>query len=107
LKYGTDETLLVVDELFEHIQFYQWKLYGVSKEFDLGEYSIELLDGLLPMDMYNKRVDELVKRDLTCDWEWLRWIAKWGEICIICYMPSELSAVANATHRSLITTKIK
>jgi hypothetical protein len=24
------------------------------------------------MDMYNKRVDELVKRDLTCDWEWLR-----------------------------------
>jgi hypothetical protein len=31
------------------------------------------------MDMYNKRVDELVKRDLTCDWEWLRGeIAKYG-----------------------------
>jgi hypothetical protein len=26
----------------------------------------------------NKRVDELVKRDLTCDWEWLR-----GESCKI------------------------
>jgi hypothetical protein len=25
-----------------------------------------------PMDMYNKRVDELVKRDLTCDWEMVK-----------------------------------
>jgi ribonucleoside-diphosphate reductase alpha chain len=86
LKYGTDETLLVVDELFEHIQFYSNEsFYGVSKEFGPCEYfnRTKYSDGLLPMDMYNKRVDELVKRDLTCDWEWLRGeIAKnIGEIC--------------------------
>ena len=67
------------------------------------------------MDMYNKRVDELVKRDLTCDWEWLRGeIAKYGmrNSVLSAIMPSESSSVVtNATNgieppRSLITTKL-
>jgi ribonucleoside-diphosphate reductase alpha chain len=49
LKYGTDETLLVVDELFEHIQFYLMKASGVSKEFGPCEYfnRTKYSDGLL------------------------------------------------------------
>jgi ribonucleoside-diphosphate reductase alpha chain len=53
------------------------------------------------MDMYNKRVDELVKRDLTCDWEWLRGeIAKYGmRNSLSAIMPSESSSVVtNATN---------
>jgi ribonucleoside-diphosphate reductase alpha chain len=118
LKYGSDESLLVVDELFEHIQFYLMKAsmelakeFGACEYFDRTRYS----DGLLPMDMYNKRVDELVKRELTCDWEWLRGeIAKYGmrNSVLSAIMPSESSSVVtNATNgieppRSLITTKL-
>jgi ribonucleotide reductase alpha subunit len=43
LKYGTDETLLVVDELFEHIQFYLMKAsMELAKSLDLVSISIEL-----------------------------------------------------------------
>jgi hypothetical protein len=64
LKYGTDETLLVVDELFEHIQFYLMKAsMELAKSLDLVSISIELnIWWITSMDMYNKRVDELVKR---------------------------------------------
>jgi hypothetical protein len=53
------------------------------------------------MDMYNKRVDELVKRDLTCDWEMVkRWYQNmvW-EILHICNNAKESSSVVtNATN---------
>lgn len=118
LKYGEQETLEVVDELFEHIQFYLMKAsmelakeLGPCEMFDRTKYS----DGLLPTDLYNKRVDELVNRPLTCDWEWLRdEIAKYGmrNSVLSAIMPSESSSVVtNSTNgieppRSLITVKV-
>lgn len=118
LEYGSDESLIVIDELFEHIQFYLMKASmelakesGSCEWFNRTKYS----DGLLPMDLYNKRVDELVNRPLTCDWEWLRGeIAKYGmrNSVLSAIMPSESSSVVtNSTNgieppRSLITTKL-
>lgn len=118
LKYGDPQTLEVVDELFEHIQFYLMKAsMELAKELGPCEmfYRTKYSDGLLPIDLYNKRVDELVNRELTCDWEWLRGeIAKYGmrNSVLSAIMPSESSSiVTNSTNgieppRSLITVKV-
>lgn len=118
LKYGEAETLNVVDELFEHIQFYLMKAsMEIAKEVGPCAYfnRTKYADGKLPIDLYNKRVDELVDRPLTCDWEWLRGeIAKYGlrNSVLSAIMPSESSSVVtNSTNgieppRSLVTTKL-
>lgn len=118
LKYGTQEILDMTDELFEHIQFYLMKAsMELAKELGPCEYfnRTKYSDGLLPIDLYNKRVDELVQRELTCDWEWLRGeITKYGmrNSVLSALMPSESSSVVtNSTNgieppRSLITTKL-
>ena len=36
--------------------------------FNRTKYS----DGILPIDTYKKEVDEVVTRNLTYDWEWLK-----------------------------------
>ena len=41
---------------------------GKCDYFDKTKYA----DGILPIDTYKKDVDEIVKRDYTYDWEWLR-----------------------------------
>lgn len=117
LKYGQQDTLNVVDELFEYIQFYLMKAsmelakeYGPCEYFNKTKYS----DGLLPIDLYNKNVDDLVKRELSCDWEWLRGeIKKYGlrNSVLSAIMPSESSSiVTNSTNgieppRKLVSTK--
>ncbi len=117
LKYGEQQTLEVVDELFEHIQFYLMKAsMELAKELGPCEYfhKTKYSDGLLPIDLYNKNVDQLVNRPLTCDWEWLRGeIKKYGlrNSTLSSLMPSESSSiVTNSTNgieppRSLVTTK--
>ena len=66
--------------------------------FDKTKYS----DGILPIDTYKKDVDELVKREFTYDWEWLRKEIKQHGLrhsTLSAQMPSESSSiVSNATN---------
>lgn len=117
VKYSDKEALFYVDELFEHIQYSLLKSsnklaqeLGQCEWFDQTTYS----QGVLPIDRYNKNVDELVKRDYSCDWESLRIdIEKWGlrNSVLTAIMPAESSAVVqNATNgiepiRALVITK--
>jgi len=117
IKYSDKEALFYVDELFENIQYSLLKAsnklaqeFGKCEWFDKTSYS----KGILPMDRYNKNVDELVKRDYSCDWNTLRLdIEKYGlrNSVLTAIMPSESSSVIQgATNgiepvRSLVITK--
>jgi ribonucleoside-diphosphate reductase alpha chain len=117
IKYSDKEALFYVDELFEHIQYSLLKAsnklaqeMGACEWFDQTTYS----KGVLPIDRYNRNVDELIKRDYSCDWETLRKdIEQWGlrNSVLTAIMPAESSAVVqNATNgmepiRSLVVTK--
>lgn len=75
LSYDSPEALEKVDELFEHIQYYLIKAsvklakeQGKCEYFDKTKYS----KGILPIDTYNKNVDNLVKREYTLEWDDLR-----------------------------------
>ena len=94
-----------VDKLTEAFQYYLLKAsVQVAKEkgkceyFDRTKYS----DGILPIDTYKKEVDEVVTRNLTYDWEWLRKEIKEHGLrhsTLSAQMPSESSSVvSNATN---------
>ena len=75
LKYSDKGAWKLVDELTEAFQFYLLKHSnelakekGKNEFFDRTKYS----DGILPIDTYKPEVDEIVKRKLSFDWEWLR-----------------------------------
>ena len=117
VKYSDKEALFYVDELFENIQYSLLKAsnklaqeLGKCEWYDKTTYS----KGVLPIDRYNKNVDELVKRDYSCDWDTLRKdIEEFGlrNSVLTAIMPAESSAVVqNATNgiepiRSLVITK--
>jgi ribonucleoside-diphosphate reductase alpha chain len=117
VKYSDKEALFYVDELFENIQYSLLKAsnklaqeFGKCEWYDKTTYS----KGIMPIDRYNKNVDELVKRDYSCDWEQLRKdIEQFGlrNSVLTAIMPAESSAVVqNATNgiepiRSLVITK--
>ena len=117
LKYSDNSSLEKVDELFEHIQYSLLKASnklakekGACEWFDRTTYS----EGIMPIDRYNKNVDELVKREYSCDWDTLRKeIVTHGlrNSVLTAIMPAESSAVVqNATNgiepvRSLVTLK--
>jgi ribonucleoside-diphosphate reductase alpha chain len=117
VKYSDKEALFYVDELFENIQYSLLKAsnklaqeFGKCEWYDKTTYS----KGVLPIDRYNKNVDELVKRDYSCDWDTLRKdIEEFGlrNSVLTAIMPAESSAVVqNATNgiepiRSLVITK--
>ena len=64
-----------VDKLTEAFQFYLLKASNeLAKEKGQCEYfnRTKYSDGILPIDTYKKEVDEVVTRNLTYDWEWLR-----------------------------------
>jgi ribonucleoside-diphosphate reductase alpha chain len=117
IKYTDKEALFYVDELFEHIQFYLLKASNkLSQEFGKCEWYSDTTysEGILPIDRYNKNVDELVKRDYSCDWDSLRKdIEEFGlrNSVLTAIMPAESSAVVqSATNgiepiRSLVITK--
>lgn len=117
VKYSDKEALFYVDELFENIQYSLLKAsnklaqeFGKCEWYDKTTYS----KGIMPIDRYNKNVDELVKRDYSCDWVTLRKdIEEFGlrNSVLTAIMPAESSAVVqNATNgiepiRSLVITK--
>ena len=94
-----------VDKLTEAFQYYLLKASNdLAKEkgqcefFNRTKYS----DGILPIDTYKKEVDEVVTRNLTYDWEWLRKEIKEHGLrhsTLSAQMPSESSSVvSNATN---------
>ena len=117
LKYGDPESLELVNETMEQIQ---WNLISASCElaeekgpcnkFEDTKYA----QGLLPIDWYKKTVDELIKPDYNMDWEGLRErVKKHGlrHSTLSAIMPCESSSVIqNSTNgiepvRSLLIHK--
>jgi ribonucleoside-diphosphate reductase alpha chain len=117
VNYDTPESLPLVDELMEYMQYYGIKAsvnlakeYGAAEFFNKTKYS----KGILPIDTYNKNVDTIIKRNYTLDWEDLRKdVLTYGmrNSTISALMPCESSSViTNSTNgmepiRGYITTK--
>ena len=104
-KYDQKLAWRQVDKLTEAFQFYLLtasnelaKEKGKCAYFDRTKYA----DGILPIDTYKKDVDEIVKREYTYDWEWLRKEIKQHGLrhsTLSAQMPSESSSVvSNATN---------
>ena len=94
-----------VDKLTEAFQFYLLKASNdLAKEKGPCEYfnRTKYSDGILPIDTYKKEVDEVVTRNLTYDWEFLRKEIKEHGLrhsTLSAQMPSESSSVvSNATN---------
>jgi ribonucleoside-diphosphate reductase alpha chain len=117
LKYSDSETPAKVDELFEHIQFSLLKASNqLAKEFGACElfHETSYSKGILPIDRYNKNVDNIVTRETECDWDGLRKdIAEFGlrNSTLSCIFPAESSSVVqNSTNgiepiRNLVISK--
>lgn len=117
VRYDDPEAWQLMHETMEAIQFYGIKASvqlakekGPCRLFERTKYG----QGLLPIDHYNKNVDEIVKPKYNLDWEWLRGELKQHGIrngTITALMPAETSAkIVNATNgvepvRSLVTVK--
>lgn len=118
LSYSSSKTLPVLDEWMEHFQYYLLKASvqlakekGKCEKFDRTKYS----KGILPIDTYKKKVNELVRRKLALNWEELRTDIKTHGLrhsTMSAIMPCESSSVIqNSTNgvepvRSLITYKM-
>lgn len=116
-RYTDKLSLNLVDEWMEHFQYYLLKSSinlaqekGKCSKFDKTKYS----KGLLPIDTYKKKVDDIVKRKLSLDWENLREQIKQHGLrhsTLSCIMPCESSSVIQCSTngiepvRSLITYK--
>ena len=94
-----------VDKLTEAFQFYLLKASNdLAKEKGPCEYfnRTKYSDGILPIDTYKKEVDEVVTRNLSFDWEWIRKEIKEHGLrhsTLSAQMPSESSSVvSNATN---------
>lgn len=117
-KLYTDETALpLIDELFEHIQFYMIKasmelakIQGQAEWF----YKTKYAQGIFPQDQAKDAVLKLVQRETTLDWESLRSdVIEYGmrNSVLSALMPVESSSlVTNSTNgieppRSFVVTK--
>jgi len=117
LKYSNDKALSVIDEWMEHFQYYLLssslqlaKEKGRCEKFDHTKY----FKGILPIDTYKDKVDEICKRKLSLDWEKLRKdIKEFGlrhstlSSCMPCESSSVIQSSTNGVEpiRSLITYK--
>jgi len=117
LKYTSDKSLSLVDEWMEHFQYYLLKSSmelakekGKCEKFNHTKYS----KGILPIDTYKDKVDEICKRKLSLDWNILREdILKYGlrhstlSSCMPCESSSVIQSSTNGVEpiRSLIIYK--
>ncbi len=117
LKYEDEEALPLIDELFEHFQYYLIKAsMELAKERGACEWfnKTKYAEGVMPFDNINEEVKNLVKRPLTLDWDWLREQVKLHGMrnsVLSAQMPVESSSmVTNSTNgleapRELVTVK--
>ena len=105
LKYSSQEAREEAHSFFEKFQYYLLSASnnlavekGACEWFHKTKYS----DGILPIDTYNKKVDEIVKNNLKLDWELLRErIKTFGlrHATLTAQMPCEASALCtNSTN---------
>ena len=100
LKYDSQEGRDLIHKVAES---HYWHLLNasleLSKEFGNAEWmdKTKWIDGWLPLDTYNKNVDEVVTTDLQYDWEGLRKkiIENGGHAfsVLVAHMPAESSSV--------------
>ena len=118
VAYNSRHALVLVDEWMEHFQYYLLKASvelakerGKCEKFEHTKYA----KGILPVDTYKKKVDDIVKRKLTHDWSALREdIKKHGlrhstlSSCMPCESSSVIQCSTNGVEpvRSLITYKM-
>jgi ribonucleoside-diphosphate reductase alpha chain len=118
LSYNSKAALNAIDEWMEYFQFSLLKSSlqlarekGRCEKFYTSKYS----KGILPIDTYKKKLNELVKRKLSLDWETLRAdILKDGlrhctlSSCMPCESSSVIQSSTNGVEpiRSLITFKM-
>ena len=118
VAYNSRHALVIVDEWMEHFQYYLLKASvelakerGRCEKFEHTKYA----KGILPIDTYKKKVDDIVKRKLTHDWSALREdIKKHGlrhstlSSCMPCESSSVIQCSTNGVEpvRSLITYKM-
>jgi ribonucleoside-diphosphate reductase alpha chain len=117
LKYNDNEALLLIDELFEHFQYYLIKSsMELAKERGACEWfnKTKYAEGIMPFDNINEEAKKLVNRTLTLDWDWLREEVKQHGMrnsVLSAQMPVESSSmVTNSTNgieppRELVTVK--
>ena len=105
VKYSDGSANRLVHETFEAIQYYlikasmkQAKVHGPCPKFHETTYS----QGIMPVDTYTKRVDEIVDNTLLLDWDSLaKDVMKFGmrNSTLSALMPSETSSqISNATN---------
>lgn len=118
VKYSSSKALPLLDEWMEHFQYYLLKASvslakekGKCEKFDRTKYS----KGILPIDTYKKKVNDIVKRKLSLDWEALRKEIQANGLrhsTLSAIMPCESSSVIQSSTngvepiRSLITYKM-
>lgn len=117
VKYSDQSAYVLMHDTMEAISFYCIKAsIELAKEKGRcpGFENTKWADGLLPIDRYNKNVDQIVNPRLNLDWEWLReQLALYGirNATLLAMMPAESSSrIFNSTNgvepiRALITTK--
>lgn len=117
LKYEDEKSLVLIDELFEHFQYYLIKAsMELAKERGACEWfsKTKYAEGIMPFDNISEGAKNLVKRDLTLDWDWLREQVKLHGMrnsVLSAQMPVESSSmVNNSTNgieppRELVTVK--
>ena len=117
LSYEDEKALPLIDELFEHFQYYLIKAsMELAKERGACEWFGKTLysEGVMPFDNINDEVKRLVDRPLTLDWDWLREQVKMYGMrnsVLSAQMPVESSSmVNNSTNgieppRELVTVK--
>lgn len=108
LKYSSPEGKQAINELCER---HYWHLVNASLQLakELGPapwmHKTKWVDGWLPIDTYNRNVDDIVSSDLHYDWEGLRKeIIKTGGIrntVLVAHMPSEASSKSSGTTNGL------
>jgi ribonucleoside-diphosphate reductase alpha chain len=117
VTYSSTEGHKLIHDTMEAISFYCIKAsIELAKERGtcLAYNDTKWSQGLMPIDHYNKNVDEIIPNVLNLDWEWLREeLKKYGirNATLTAMMPAESSSkIFNSTNgvepvRSLITTK--
>jgi ribonucleoside-diphosphate reductase alpha chain len=118
VAYGSRHSLVMLDEWMEHFQYYLLessnnlaKEKGACEKFHRTKYS----KGVLPVDTYKKKVDEVVKRRFDLNWDSLRERIKQHGLrhstlssCMPCESSSVIQCSTNGIEpvRSLVTYKM-
>ena len=117
-RYNTVEALKLTHETMENFQYHLIKASvelakekGPAEDYKLSRYA----HGILPIDIYNPNVDDLIKTPYLCDWEKLRKdLIQYGirNLVLSAIPPTASSSlVSNSTPgidapRSMITIKV-